>query len=347
MLLMKRELLDTLTEGGPDAIIQSLQKAVELEHSTIPPYLYALYSLDPDKNGAIAAIIQSVVVEEMLHMTLACNILNALGGTPVIDAPHFIPKYPGPLPGTVEKGLIVPLAPFSINLVHKVFMTIEEPEDPLKFPVAFAAEEQPLTIGMFYKQIADQISQLPQSAFPNPPRNQVGPEYMDESIVVVGVDTALQAINTIVEQGEGTTTSPLEIVGDDYAHYYRFAEVFHGKKLIKNPKAGPDTPPDQQYIYGGDPVPFDRTGVYAAPTNPKTAKYPAGSDARQACITFNYTYTSLLKVLHTVFNSQPDQLNDAIKMMMSVKQQTIDMMAGKTTGGVSAGPSFEYQPVNR
>jgi hypothetical protein len=347
MLFMNQEVSDILNQDGTDAIKKLLQKAVELEHSTIPPYLYALYSLDPDKNGVIAEIIHSVVFEEMLHMTLACNILNALGGAPVIDAPGFIPKYPGPLPGTVEKGLIVPLAPFSINLIHKAFMTIEEPEDPLNFPVAFAAKEPPLTIGQFYMQIAEKIKPLPQSAFPNPPRNQVGPKYMDESIEVVGVDTALQAINTIVEQGEGTKTSPLEVVGDDYAHYYRFAEVYHGKKLIKNPKAGPDTPPDQQYIYGGDAVPFDRTGVYAAPANPKTAKYPAGSDARQACITFNYSYTSLLKVLHTVFNGQQGQFGDAIKMMMSLRQQAIDMMGGKTTGGVSAGPSFEYQPVNR
>jgi len=76
----------------------SLQNAIELEHATIPPYLYALYSLDAALNPGIAALIQSVVVEEMLHMTLSSNVLNALGGSPQIDRPGFIPAYPAPCP---------------------------------------------------------------------------------------------------------------------------------------------------------------------------------------------------------------------------------------------------------
>src|SRR5437016_10860321 len=113
----------------------ALQKAIELEHSTIPPYLYALYSVKPYQNAEIAGLIKSVVLEEMLHMSLDCNILNAIDGAPVIDRPDFIPSYPGPLPGQVESDLTVPLAPFSKQLVYDVFMVIEEPEDPLHFPV--------------------------------------------------------------------------------------------------------------------------------------------------------------------------------------------------------------------
>src|SRR5262249_23580732 len=145
---------------------------------------------------------------------------------------------------------------------------------------------------------------------------------------------------------EGTSVSPLEMVGQDYAHYYRFAEVYHGKKLIPNPAANNDTRPDQRYIYGGDPVPFDPTGVYPVPTNPKAARYPEHSAARLACDTFNYTYTGLLKTLHTAFNGQPDQIVAAIGLMMSLKQQAKDMAAGNTAGGAHVGPSFEYQPLN-
>ena len=88
MILLDKSLIDNLDPQNPSlaAVQAALQQAVELEHATIPLYLYALYSLVPGKNDAIAAIIQSVVVEEMLHMTLACNVLNAIGGAPDIGA---------------------------------------------------------------------------------------------------------------------------------------------------------------------------------------------------------------------------------------------------------------------
>src|SRR5580700_11430191 len=75
--------LNSTAEG----LRSALQNAIELEHSTIPPYLYALYSLKPGTNKEIAAIIRSVVLEEMLHMALVCNVLNAVGGSPLIDSP--------------------------------------------------------------------------------------------------------------------------------------------------------------------------------------------------------------------------------------------------------------------
>ena len=83
MILLKRSLVADIDVPLPpvEAVRAALQSAIELEHSTIPLYLYALYSLDPAKNGVIAKIIQSVVVEEMLHMTLASNVMNALGGS--------------------------------------------------------------------------------------------------------------------------------------------------------------------------------------------------------------------------------------------------------------------------
>src|SRR5688572_31316287 len=77
MITLRPELVAALSIGGVPAICDALQQAIELEHSTIPPYLYALYSLDENLNGEIADIIQSVAVEEMLHLTLAANVLNA------------------------------------------------------------------------------------------------------------------------------------------------------------------------------------------------------------------------------------------------------------------------------
>jgi len=329
------------------SVCAALQQAVELEHATIPVYLYALYSLDPARNGAIAGIIQSVVIEEMLHMTLASNVLNALGGSPQIGQPGFIPSYPGPLPGGVENSLTVHLAPFSMAQLQ-TFLEIEEPEDPINYRVAALAvglQGASITIGQFYTAISDAIALLGDGAFVNPPRNQVGADLMPESVVVTNVATAQQAINTIIEQGEGTSTSPLEEIGKGYAHYYRFMQIKKGRQLVAVPGA---VPPAQPYAYAGAPVPFDPQGVYAVPTNPKAAGYPAGSTQAFANDNFNYTYTGLLGALNALCNGQStqDQFNTAIGLMMSLKGQAKAMMAGIPNPAVLTGPSFEYQPVN-
>ena len=195
--------------SSPDALRTAVQQALMLEHSTIPPYLYALYSLDESVNPEVFELVRSVVVEEMTHMALAGNLLNALGGTPVIDEPAFIPTYPGPLPGSVEGGLVVGLAPFSVALVRDVFMVIEQPEEPLEFP-ALAPATAPVTIGAFYAAIR---AQLPDAAFVGDPSRQVIDPLMPELVGIVDAQSAIAAIDFIVEQGEGTTTSPLE--GDE------------------------------------------------------------------------------------------------------------------------------------
>jgi hypothetical protein len=121
-----------------------LQKAVELEHSTIPPYLTAMFSLKPGVNRKIGELIRTVVVEEMLHMTIAANILIATGGGPQINTADFVPDYPGPLPMNIG-DLKVGIEAFSIQLVENIFMAIEEPEDPIH--VKSAQKEEFATIG--------------------------------------------------------------------------------------------------------------------------------------------------------------------------------------------------------
>lgn len=347
MIHLKRSLITGLDAPDitPAFVCDKLQQAVKLEHATIPVYLYALYSLDRSKNSAIASIIESVVVEEMLHMTLASNVLNALGGTPVIDHPGFIPTYPGPLPGGVDSGLIVNLAPFSMNQLE-TFIQIEEPEHPLVFPVrtaALAADNDSVTIGEFYRKISIAIGRLGDGAFVTPPRNQVGPDLMDESIVVTNVTTAQQAIATIVEQGEGTASSPEEVAGHEVAHYYRFMEIKEGRRLVLDPQA------PGGYSYSGAVIAFDPSGVYPVPINPGLPPgYPTGSIQAFANDNFNYTYTSLLASLHALFNGDAsnDRMNRAIALMMSLKGQAKGMMSGIPTPSVFTGPSFQYQPVN-
>src|SRR5271166_6609092 len=122
-------------------LYEYLQQAVELEHSTIPPYLTAMFSLKPGTNRRIGDLIRSIVNEEMLHMTIAANILIATGGSPQINSPDFMPKYPGPLPMNVG-DLTVGIEAFSISLVQNVFMAIEEPEHPIPVKTLLAEEER-------------------------------------------------------------------------------------------------------------------------------------------------------------------------------------------------------------
>jgi rubrerythrin len=338
-----------------DGVCAALQTAIELEHSTIPAYLYALFSLKPGAqgapgvNGEIARLIESIVNEEMGHMALACNILNAIGGSPVIDSRAFVPRYPGHLPGGVEGSLVVGLERFSKEHVRKVFMTIERPDEPLVFnarrrvALLEAAPEEPITIGDFYRTILASLEQLDPDVWVTDHSRQVHSlALMPEVTEVVDLASAATAIDVIVDQGEGTTKSPIDPATGAPAHFYRFEEIVKGFALV--PTGEP--PPAKPFAFTGDPIPFDPAGVYPLVSDPRAAHYPAGSPARTACNSFNYTYTALLRSLHATFNGAPSMLGSAVGLMMSLQDQASALVTVPLGDGTNAGPSFEYQPVN-
>ncbi len=87
-----------------ESLRQHLQWAIEIEHSTLPPYLCALYSIKDGHNREAVEVIHSVFLEEMLHMTLAANLLNAVGGSPRIDVPG-VPALVSRLPAPQQPGV--------------------------------------------------------------------------------------------------------------------------------------------------------------------------------------------------------------------------------------------------
>src|SRR6266853_6376783 len=221
--------------------VDLLQLAIGVEFGTLPPYLYALYSIPPDKNTEATGRIKAVAMQEMVHMCLACNILNAIGTNPTLTAP----KYPGPLPGGISAGgkepLIIHLLPFSKDAMAQA-MSIEEPEDgPIEFPqeaaVAAVAPEF-MTIGQLYAQLDKFLATLPPPQW-KPGRNQIDDRqfFAGQIFAINGYTDAHQAIRDIVSEGEGSKTSPLDFEGE-VAHYYRFAEIFNDQVLTKssNPK---------------------------------------------------------------------------------------------------------------
>jgi hypothetical protein len=320
----------------PNRLRAVLQTALELEHATIPPYLFAAYSLGTS-NVPIRNLLRDIVREEMLHMALVCNLINAIGGSPRLDHAEFVPTYPTHLPGAVQDDLLVPLEPFNPTLVEKIFLRIEEPETPLDFPVLEAAVAAPQTIGQFYAAIARAIEQKGNGLFTGDPARQVLVAIDDdESFAVNDVESALRAIGLIVSQGEGTAVSPLEGPNGEPAHYYRFMEILKGRVLVA------DTTVPEGFSYSGDRIEFNATDVFPAKPNIKVADLPVDSPARQVAEQFNRDYTTMLRALHAAFNGDPDRLNDALNLMLALRSTAIQLMRTEIAPGVNAGPTFEF-----
>jgi hypothetical protein len=92
----------------------------------------------------------------------------------VINKPGSISTYPGSLPMNIG-DLQVHLAPLSMDQVAE-FMKIEEPEDPLNFPVKtalLAAATPYATIGQFYLALIEKIKEFGDSIFTGDPTRQV------------------------------------------------------------------------------------------------------------------------------------------------------------------------------
>ncbi len=312
-----------------------LQNAVELEHSTMPPYLTAMYSLVPGANDEIAALIQSIVIEEMLHMTISANIMVAVGGSPQINNPKFVPRYPAKLPMGIGEDLVVPIKRFSKHLVEHVFRKIEAPEDPIPVEGRAAREREYATVGEFYAAIQNKISDLGDKIFVVGAKSQVLSWFDDDLLFpIVSVESANKAIDIVVTQGEGTHASPFESPGQP-AHYYRFGEIYHGKKIIKT---------ETGYAYHGDPVPFDRKGVYPMIDNPSPSDYAPGSQVAMLSQAFSFSYSALLNALHQSFNGSPQTIDTAVALMYQLRLQAQTLMSTPIQQGKkrTAGPVFQY-----
>ena len=89
-----------------------------------------------------------------------------------------------------------------------------------------------ITIGALYNAIEDQLRELPPAAFGKgrqmPPGDNPGPGRL---VDVIDLDNALEAIATIVDQGEGhkpaSSGDPGSKYDDDHevAHYYQFQTI--------------------------------------------------------------------------------------------------------------------------
>ena len=92
-------------------------------------------------------MVSTVLVEEMLHLTLAANLLNAVGGRPRLDTPKMLPGYPRPLPHS-DGSFEISLFRFGPEAIES-FLKIEQPS-PRNGP---PEDDKYETIGQFYEAI--------------------------------------------------------------------------------------------------------------------------------------------------------------------------------------------------
>ncbi len=211
-----------------------LQWAIVLEHATLAPYLSALYSIKEGTNVESAEVVKSVFLEEMLHMALAANILNAIGGTPKFAYEGFIPRYPTPLPhgdGSFE----VNIGKFSPEGI-KSFLNIERPGEADAEPL----EENYHSIGQFYSAITEGLMSCCKAlgedkVFCGDPSWQLTAETTyyggaGHLAAVTDLSSALAAMKEIVEQGEGLDHGSIfdgnqnmfHPEREEVGHYFRF-----------------------------------------------------------------------------------------------------------------------------
>ncbi|GAA4264246.1 hypothetical protein GCM10022255_116100 [Dactylosporangium darangshiense] len=330
-----------------DDLREHLQWAIELEHATLPPYLCALYSLDPERNPEAVDVVASVFAEEMLHLALAANLLNAVGGRPRLDTPRMLPPHPRRLPHG-DHSLELSLLPFGAEALD-MFLRIEQPAPP----GAPAEGDGYETIGQFYDAIEQGLRQLcnrlgEREVFCGDRARQVNAGHFRHTagrlIAVDDLASALAALEEIVEQGEGTARGEVwdgdrDVFHTDraeVAHFYRFQELRVGRRYRRGdtPQSGPT----------GEAIPVDLAGVRPMRRNPRLAHHAPGSAIRTAQEEFNHTYCAVLHLLEQAFNGSPKLLAVATGTMYALKAQAQALMQMPDEEGTTAGPTFEYVP---
>jgi hypothetical protein len=302
-------------------LLEWLQIAIELELATIPPYMIALLSIKLPANREAAELIRSVMVEEMLHLALVANVLNAVGGAPHLG-PDAIPKFPLQMKfkdkAFVDRQFPVNLEPFSSSAIA-TFMKIEQPKPLQRAETLELSLDVPgITIGAFYNKIRDLLTDLnstnPKELFIGSRSRQIDKDYYwsggGEIVVVTDLNTALAALETVISQGEGAWPKGKgpEATGFgtpfDMGHYFRFAEIYHRRRYKE--ADDPSRPPT------GEPIEIDFAAAFPIVTNPRSDQYAPGTKLAALNDTFNRTYTTMMVQLNEAMNGTPKSLYTAI-----------------------------------
>jgi hypothetical protein len=347
-----------------EALIYMLCQAAELEHGIMCQYLFAAFSLkqradeglDPEELEAVTRwrqTIAHVATEEMLHLALVQNVLSAIGAAPHLTRPNL------PAPARhYPAGVALTLVPFGEPALQH-FMFLERPEGmelegaqgidapvhdavPLLAPGDIVPQLQDFsTIGHLYRSIEQGLAHLADKfgerhLFVGPPRAQATSADFrwPELVAVTDLASAQQALDTILEQGEGARGHW------ETSHFGQFVAILDDYRRMT--AANPAFEPVRPVIFARV-----RRGEHG------DAPPLIGDRVTSLCTDlFNVSYEILLQILERYFahteetDAQLSTLaNAAITLMAGVLRPLGDLITTLPVGpehpGRTAGPSFE------
>lgn len=343
-----------------EQLIYLLAEAAEIEHGLMCSYLYAAWSLKQSvaeglTEAQLGAVngwrdsIMSVAMEEMLHLALANNLLMSLG-----SPPHFSRQnFPVP-PGYHPASIVARLTPFTRDAADH-FVYLERPEG-MTLPQAKGFEavidyrrienpnrltptaEEYDTISHLYRGIDHGFRTLAErfgeaALFLGNPRAQVDSNILsfDGMTTVTDLESALAAIETIIEQGEGGRDDAED------SHYKRFLAIRdeYDRFLQQSPAFTPHRP------VVSDPVMFY---PIADQGQAHVSAYPASRvlDLANAC------YGLMLRLLASGFGTadgdgtvRRSEIECAIGVMSVVKSLSVLLTTQPAdASGRTAGMNF-------
>jgi CDGSH-type Zn-finger protein/truncated hemoglobin YjbI/ferredoxin len=347
-----------------EALIYMLCQAAELEHGIMCQYLFAAFSLKQSTDEGLSdaeldavarwrRVVSHVATEEMLHLALVHNLLSAIGA-----APHFArPNFPAPA-HHYPPGVNLTLVPFGEPALRH-FIFLERPEGmelkgateidaPLEEAVPLMGEgdivpelQDFATVGHLYRSIEHGIAHLAekfgeQGLFVGPPRAQATSANFrwPELVAVIDVESAQQAIDTILEQGEGAR-------GDwQHAHFGQFVEILDEYRQLR--RANPAFDPVRPVLFAtvrpgerGEGIPL------------------IGDEMTARCTDlFNVGYEILLQTFERYFAHTEESdaqlatlAETTLALMLRVLKPLGSVITALPVGsehrGMTAGPSFE------
>lgn len=311
-------------ESASTTLIDNVRSAVAAEFTTLPAYLYAYWSIKPASDGGSPSAqlaresIMVVISEEMLHMALASNLLNALGGRACLTQPPYLPEYPGRLLRSAAhpdvRSTEVDLLPFDEAL--PMMLAVELPEwDAPGFP----------TLGEFYEDHIVQL--LPGDDASYGGGRQLAPWDNPGPGRLLRIDTcatAAAAVREIVAQGEGLDARHHDDGDHELAHYWRFRAIA-------------DSVADRSLDLATD--------VYPVIASPRRYLSYYSDEQRAANDRFNAAYSRMLDALEVVLTGErPDVYPVAAGLMRSLQLLAEQL---RRTGPIPdsdrlPGPTFEY-----
>lgn len=385
----------TLPNMSLDDVKRSLQTAIRFELSTIPLYMTALLSIRPGYNTEAKKTLKHVMIQEMAHTSLAANILNAINGRPIMNKAYALPIFPSPSPNNPDTYMI--LGPLSKNKIEHIFMEIEKPaatvevecrrsilaKNDSRYILGYSCPitDNPRTISQLYNNILQGLIHLEEKAqlrnssiFSNSKEKQLDGEHWYSDVegkpfAVTNIKSALQAIEQIVEEGEGSDPCNPLTSKNKLSHFYLFSQMLkerdiilhsnescvssngHGLYMIETEychNMSTSKTCSITYSFSGRKRPLAAEGIWPMIEDPQIWKYKINSKAHRYSLQFDSMYTKLLKCFHNVFNGEIFKMKNCMAMMYNLMVQGEKLVRtpieenGDPLIGPNAGPTFSF-----